>query len=260
MYLHSCRDIDDTNHRLGKWRKGDYHTEIIIGKSPEYEPDKRKANDCVLLVHGYCNELSDVRSAYAKIDRHMGANTTAYDMRGFTWPSAGRFFRYWSDLVKARRSRVALGNVISDLNKTYDKVSIIAHSMGALCVLHALKKGSIGRHQLHKIILHGGDALWRRFKRTGSYGSHSHKVEQLISFYSANDRVVRIVSKIGRPFKRIGDNPMPFEKPGNFYHVDADAVDTTQKVRHNDYKDSAAILGTTHQYLVGIKRDEANKG
>lgn len=229
MWVADCRDLDDPGDSRRDWRDGKYvwtNWGEVNG-----DPWHRGSDDVIINIHGFNTEPSSAKKAFNLIHNHQAS---LIDVRGFTWPSEGKPFRYYSDIFHARKSGPALRKLVLDLKERgYKRVSLKGYSMGGYLLIYALDK-YFNPGEIHRVVLEGADVARFRFKRHKRWGLVWGKIDKLRSYYSKHDRVLDI-SHLVRPYKRIGECKMPSMAPPIYNSVDAN-IFSNKKVRHKDYK------------------------
>ncbi len=232
MIILSARDDNNTNDTFRSWKKGTYYR---VGGAKSFEVNHKTA---IIFIHGYNNDFSDAVSLY----KGMGDlfKDSRFDTYGFTWPSSGKVVKYYSDLSKARKSAVALCRIIADMKiMGYDKVYIVAHSMGCYLAMRALMHAKTS-YLINGIAVLGADLARRRFKYGKRYAKVSHKVSKIVAYYSDSDRILSYIAKMTRPFKRVGQSGFR-KQPSNYYHFNAEKFGD-KTVRHNEYFSNKKLL------------------
>lgn len=246
MFTASCRDGNDPGDQRDDWRDGGF-SEI------KHPPAKlmKFTRTALILVHGFASKLPKVVSAYTEMAKVQSRDGNGgLDVYGFTWPSEGNI-RYFSDLLHVRKSKRALHQFIKSLrHKGYDRIAIQCHSMGSILVMEMLCEDYCKPGEIQEIIIHGGDASRKKFKKRRKYGKNSFKVDRLHSFWSKNDRVLRL-ARFLRPARRVGRHELPGRKPDNFisynYSMDSHGVE----IRHSSYRKSKEILNESVRLATG---------
>ncbi|WP_417270273.1 alpha/beta hydrolase [Celeribacter sp.] len=91
----------------------------------------------VLFVHGFNVSYPGAVFRAAQIATDFGFKNP---VTLFSWPSAGKLARYAYDRDSVLYARAALAETIQLLARTTGKVTILAHSMGGLLTMEALKR------------------------------------------------------------------------------------------------------------------------
>jgi esterase/lipase superfamily enzyme len=101
----------------------------------------RPGRETFLFVHGYNNTLSEATFRLAQMKADFGVETPAVL---FSWPSAGDPRGYIYDRDSVLFARNDLETLIKQLAPTrHDKVFVLAHSMGSLLVMEAMRQAVI---------------------------------------------------------------------------------------------------------------------
>ncbi|MCB8821118.1 alpha/beta hydrolase [Microvirga rosea] len=105
----------------------------------------------LVFIHGFNNRFDDAVFRFAQIIHDAGAPVVPVL---FTWPSRGRVLAYGYDQESNTYSRNALESTLGTLaaDPAVGEISILAHSMGNLVALEALRQMAIrDGHIAHKI-------------------------------------------------------------------------------------------------------------
>jgi esterase/lipase superfamily enzyme len=96
----------------------------------------------LVFVHGFNNRFEDAVYRFAQIQHDSGAPTVPVL---FTWPSRGSVWAYGYDLESTNYSRNALETLLRTLARdpSVGEITILAHSMGNLLTLEALRQMAI---------------------------------------------------------------------------------------------------------------------
>jgi esterase/lipase superfamily enzyme len=162
--------------------------------------------DVLIYVHGYRETFESAAISSAQLSFGIG-------FRGasalFTWPSGGATFDYGYDRESALWSRDALEDLFKGLAESPSggRVHIVAHSMGTLLALEALRslRGAGGESAMARIgavVLAAPDIDFDLFTREVQRLGPDAKKITVIS--SANDRALAISSRLAGGLVRAG--------------------------------------------------------
>jgi esterase/lipase superfamily enzyme len=150
----------DANRQIGEvqWPKqlpGDPAVDFVTLKADLINRDQAigtfarllresKKSEALVFVHGFNQKYDDAVYRFAQILHDSGAEGEVAPVL-FTWPSKGNVFAYGYDRESANFSRDALEALLRYLVKDpqVKKISILAHSMGNLVTLEALRQMAI---------------------------------------------------------------------------------------------------------------------
>jgi len=196
----------------------------------------------VIFIHGFANDPDDAIKAYSSMAPYY--KTKDYNVFGFIWPSNGYVGArsYLSDFRRARKAKHALRSAIAAIKGAMPeghKIVIQCHSMGSVVAMETL--AIIESGLIHRIIIHGGDATRKLFKKRRKYGKHFNKINGVLSLYSEHDRVLSTVAKLFRPVCRVGEKEFPKRVPDEWKSVSAEKV-SGNTIRHNSYKSAQLVL------------------
>ena len=244
MLIGNCRAAQDPGDQRRDWKEGGYS---LIEHNPEIQyPDLGTA---LIYVHGFSNKIGEVLDAYSgmcEIQNQYGIN-----IYGFTWPSEGNI-RYFSDLLHVRRSKKALhGFILSLKRKGYSKIVLQCHSMGSILCMEMIASDYCKPGDVHTVIIHGGDASRKKFKKGRKYGRNAYKLNKLVSMWSRNDRVLRW-ARILRPARRVGRHKLPKRVPETFEGMDYSYVLDCGEIRHSSYRKCKGILDDSIQVALHV--------
>lgn len=180
--------------------------EPIAGEYAQGVAGQAQGRDVLLFVHGFNESFESAAASYAELVAGIGFSGAPIL---FTWPSANALFDYVSDRDSALWSRDALEDTITALaqDATIGRVHIVAHSMGGLLALEALRSvndrlGGGLHDRMGAIVLANPDIDLDLFKR------QMHRMAGLAPkitvIVSAKDRALALSSSIAGGFKRVG--------------------------------------------------------
>lgn len=158
-----------------------------------------------VFVHGYNTTYDEAVAHVAEMAAGADGSLTPVL---FAWPSSGRITGYVADRDAAAFSRDALAELISGLtsDQRLGEVTIIAHSMGALLTVEALRQlrlgGEGGRFGKLRVVLAAPDIDIELFR------TQIRKIGPLpnpmILLVSPDDRILNLSGLIGGGRQRLG--------------------------------------------------------
>lgn len=165
-----------------------------------------EGRDVLLFVHGFNESFESASTSYAQLIE--GIHFSGAPIL-FTWPSANALFDYVSDRDSALWSRDALEDTITALanDPKIGRIHIVAHSMGGLVVLEALRAvndriGSALSARIGAIVLANPDVDIDLFKR--QMQRMAGLASKTTVIVSGKDRALALSSTIAGGFKRVG--------------------------------------------------------
>ncbi len=242
MITGNCRAAKDTGDQRSDWKQGGFS---LINHGPDIQYSG--LGTALIYVHGFSNKIEEVLNAYdGMCEKQSQFGISIY---GFTWPSEGNW-RYFSDLLHVRRSKKALHEFILNLRrKGYSRIVLQCHSMGSILVMEMLTEDYCKPKDVQVVIIHGGDASRKKFKKRRKYGSNSFKLDKLVSMWSKNDRVLRW-ARIVRPARRVGRYRMHKRAPDNFTSQNYSFTRNCGEIRHSSYRKCKDILQDSVQVAL----------
>lgn len=153
----------DANRKIGdvqfpKQVPGNPATDFVTTKLEELTQDQAVAwfhehvaqtpgRQALVFVHGFNQRFDDAVFRFAQIVHDSGAHVTPVL---FTWPSRGSILAYGYDRESTNYSRDSLERMLTFLAKDpkVGEISIIAHSMGNVVTLEALRQMAIRNRQI----------------------------------------------------------------------------------------------------------------
>jgi esterase/lipase superfamily enzyme len=219
--------------------------EEFIARARERVNGSRAFKDqAVVFVHGYNNSFD-----YALYRTAQMAYDLKFDGAAFlySWPSLGDFSGYGYDRESSLQAEPYLRQYLElVLKETGAKqVSVIAHSMGNLPLLQALR--DLGPNlppdvRLNQIIMAAPDVDRNVFE---NIASDLQKYGRGLTLYaSANDRAMQAARRVAGGIPRAGDVPLD----GPIIIEGIDTIDVTQTsldylaLNHSIYAEKSALL------------------
>jgi esterase/lipase superfamily enzyme len=164
-----------------------------------------KEKKALIFIHGFNTdfEAAALRTAQIIWDLQYRGTTVL-----FSWPSRGDMTDYFYDKDSALGSRGALLHVIADLQKAgYDRIDILAHSMGNLVAIDALFNSAASRSPttIAQLVMAAPDVDRDIFVQEMPEVA---KVAKGLTLYaSSKDRALALSKRLAGNIPRAGDVP-----------------------------------------------------
>ena len=165
-----------------------------------------EGRDVLIYVHGFNETFESATTSYAKLV--AGIQFSGVPVL-FTWPSRGALLDYVTDRESAMWSRDTLEDTLMALatDPRVGRIHIIAHSMGGLVTLEALRSiadrsGGLLGSRFGAIILANPDVDMDLFKRQTK--RLAPLVPKMTVIISAKDRALELSSKLAGNVPRVG--------------------------------------------------------
>jgi len=165
-----------------------------------------EGRDVLVYVHGFNETFDSATTSYAKLVSGIGF-TGAPVL--FTWPSRASLLDYGTDRESAMWSRDALEDMLTSLaaDPRVGRIHILAHSMGGLVTLEALRSiadrsGGLLAGRFGAIVLANPDVDIDLFKRQTK--RLAPLVPKMTVIVSGKDRALEISSKLAGGVPRVG--------------------------------------------------------
>jgi esterase/lipase superfamily enzyme len=213
----------------------------LIGKSPKHR--------ALVFVHGFNTRFEDAVFRFAQLVHD--SRTDAAPVL-FTWPSKGSVLAYGYDHESASYSRDALEDLLRWLAKNPDvgSVTVLAHSMGNLVTLEALRQiairdGKIPR-KIDTVLLAAPD-VDVDLART-QVAAMGPQRPNFILFVSREDRALALSRRLWGKV-RLGaidpeQEPLKSElRRERIEVVDLTGVPSPDKLRHGTYAENPEVVG-----------------
>jgi esterase/lipase superfamily enzyme len=210
--------------------------------------------DVLVFVHGYNTNFADAAFRFAQIVHDSGFKGVPVL---FTWPSRGELLQYPYDRESAFYSRdfleLNLRAIARDLGPT--RMDILAHSMGTLLTLEAVRQAAIRGDgtfggKLRNIILAAPDVDLDVFK------TQMRQIKRPVTvFVSADDRALAFSRRFAGDKTRLGavsaqDTQVVADlaKLGARI-IDLSGVSTSDQLNHDKFAASAKVVSLIGQRL-----------
>jgi esterase/lipase superfamily enzyme len=210
--------------------------------------------DVLVFVHGYNTNFADAAFRFAQIVHDSGFKGVPVL---FTWPSRGELLQYPYDRESAFYSRdfleLNLRAIARDLGTT--RIDILAHSMGTLLTLEAVRQaairgdGSFGG-KLRNIILAAPDVDLDVFR------TQMRQIKRPVTvFVSADDRALAFSRRFAGDKTRLGAvSAQDTEVIADLARlgariIDISGVETSGQLKHAKFAASANVVALIGQRL-----------
>ncbi len=169
--------------------------------------------DLMIFVHGARNTFYRALGQASQYRHFTGRNTVVL---AFAWPSTGTFWRYGSDVKRARQSARQLSDLVELLarHSTARKINILGYSLGGVVVSNALAllredhanetgEALLGRLRIGEVYYAAADIDTAEF--TQQLKAYHDMVGRVSMTVNLNDKVLKMSqfrnrsSRIGRP-------------------------------------------------------------
>lgn len=220
----------------------------------------------LVFVHGYNTRFEEAVYRFAQIAHDAHADVTPVL---FTWPSRGRAFDYLYDRDSATYSRDALEAVLQGLAKDpkVAKISILAHSMGNVVAVEALRQMAIRDRaispKIADIMLAAPDLDVDVFRREIAEIQSEAKTPPITLFVSQDDRALGLSRWVAGDSPRIGaidPRQEPYRSELEKAHVqvvDLTKVASDDPVNHGKFASSQVVQAIGMRLAAGQKLNDA---
>jgi esterase/lipase superfamily enzyme len=164
-----------------------------------------KKKRALIFVHGFNTKFQDAVFRTAQIVWDLQFRGTAVL---FSWPSRGEIADYFYDKDSAFGSRAALLRVIDNLHKArFERIDIIAHSMGNLIAVDALSNSIAARSPtaIAQLVMAAPDVDRDMFIQ--EIPKLAKVAKSLTLYASANDKALQLSKRVAGGIPRAGDVP-----------------------------------------------------
>jgi esterase/lipase superfamily enzyme len=204
----------------------------------------------LLFVHGYNTRFEEAVYRFAQITHDSGAPVLPVL---FTWPSRGKLFDYVYDRDSATYSRDGLEAVLQALVKdpNVDSISILAHSMGNLVAVEALRQMAIRDRKLSPkikdIMLAAPDLDFDVFRREIAEIEASDKNPPVTLFVSQDDHALAASRELAGDEPRLGaidPNAEPYRselEKARVNVIDLSKVKSDDDLNHGKFATSEVV-------------------
>lgn len=215
--------------------------------------------DVLVFVHGYNTNFADASYRFAQIVHDAGFKGVAVL---FTWPSRGQLLQYPYDRESAFYSRDFLEAALRGISRELgaSRIDILAHSMGTLVTLEALRQAAIRGDgnfggKLRNVMLAAPDIDLDVFK------TQLREIKREITvFVSADDRALAFSRRFAGDKTRLGaisakDTEIVADLARNGAHIiDLSDISTSDQLNHGKFASSPKVV-----QLIG-RRLQADRG
>ena len=228
--------------------------------------DASSSRHVLVFVHGYNTRFEEAVYRFAQIAHDAHADVLPVL---FTWPSRGKTLDYVYDRESAIYSRDALEAVLKALveDRHVAKVSVLAHSMGNLVAIEALRQMAIRDRKLSPkivdVMLAAPDIDLDVFRRQIASIRAVGELPPITLFASQDDRALGISRLLAGDQQRLGAID-PAAEPAksilaeaNVRVVDLTKVQASDSARHGKFAGGSVILSIGARLASGQKLNDA---
>jgi len=218
---------------------------------------KTPGRQVLLFVHGYNTRFEEAVYRFAQIIHDSKSNVTPVL---FTWPSRGKLLAYTYDRESANYSRDALEAVLQAMvkNPKVGEISILAHSMGNVVTLEALRQMAIRdkavASKIKNVMLAAPDVDYDVFRR--QIAEMGEKRPNFTLFVSQDDEALSLSAKVWGGQARLGmidpkQEPYRSElEKARFNVVDLTEVKSRDSLNHGKFAESPLVVQAIGQRLA----------
>lgn len=206
--------------------------------------------DVLVFVHGYNTDLTSAVLRTAQFAHDSGFDGLPVV---FSWASRGRTLDYVYDLNSALHARENLVEVGAALTSTRaEGVDLLAHSMGNLLTLEALRSAAlVGRLEralrLRSVTLAAPDVDLDLFRKQLS--TIPRNVAPIYVLVSGDDRALAISRRIAGGVPRAGDADPETLAGLGVEVIDLTAVADRESIHHTKFADAPEVVQLTGRLL-----------
>lgn len=200
------RPDPDTQFALTGWQDYDSRPDFARDLNHDLSELRFAERDVFVFVHGFNTPFSDGLYLNAQIINDFGLQTAFVH---YAWPSAGQFPAYLYDRDSAQFARDGLVETLTLLaDSEAIRINLIAHSMGSLVTMEALRELSLTGRQdvlekIDPVILASPDIDIDVF--LSQLSAIEPRPEHLLVFVSARDRALLLSDRLrGGDHRRLG--------------------------------------------------------
>jgi esterase/lipase superfamily enzyme len=221
--------------------------ETLVAVRREIQRRPASERDVLVFVHGYNTNFADAAYRFAQIVHDAGFKGVAVL---FTWPSRGQLLQYPYDRESAMYSRdfleLNLRAISRDLGTT--RIDVLAHSMGTLLTLEALRQASIRGDgsfggKLRDVMLAAPDVDLDVFR------TQLRQIKRPVTvFVSADDRALALSRRFAGDKTRLGaisakdvDIVADLEKGGATI-IDLSETSSSDRLNHAKFASSPRVV------------------
>lgn len=210
---------------------------------------KTPGRHALVFVHGYNQRFDDAVFRFAQIVHDSGADVTPVL---FTWPSRGSLLAYGYDRESTSYSRDTLERLLTFManDPSVSEVSVLAHSMGNVVTLEALRQMAIrnGRipPKIKNVMLAAPDVDVDVFRSV--FNEIGDKRPNFTMFVSQDDKALKVSKRVWGGVPRIGQVD-PTQEPyrseferNKITVVDLTRLDTSDPLNHGKFAASPLVV------------------
>ena len=221
----------------------------------------------LIFVHGYNTKFEEAVYRFAQIVHDSGAPVLPFL---FTWPSRGNLLNYVYDHDSAMYSRDALEDVLQAMvdDPKVGSISILAHSMGNIVAVEALRQMAIRDKglplKIKDIMLASPDIDFEVFRREIAEIEKSGKAAPVTLFVSNDDQALDASSflaggepRLGRLDPRVEPFKSNLERAG-VNVVDLSAFKSDSAMNHSKFADADVVSSIGERLAHGQTLTDAH--
>jgi len=238
--------LPNGKYQVYEFRKASKGKEAQARRLRDVPVDK----DILLLIHGFNNDFEDVTRAYLDFQGRIRRAGFRGNILGFTWPSFGKWYRYFGDKEQVEYATPALINFLTKFRPLLKQKALFVntHSMGAYLLIRALSDYSRidaipdsrpGGNVIDEVSFFAADVSDDILHR-GEDGYHVvQETRRLTSYFSNRDPVLALSLIVNRD-DRLGLNgaQRPRRLPKDAFQVNCKTVIDT----HSGYRKEARVM------------------
>ncbi len=210
---------------------------------------KTPGRQALVFVHGYNQRFDDAVFRFAQIVNDSGADVAPVL---FTWPSRGSLLAYGYDRESTSYSRDALERLLTFManDPNVSEVSILAHSMGNVVTLEALRQMAIrnGRimPKIKNVMLAAPDVDVDVFRSV--FNEIGDKRPNFTMFVSQDDKALKVSKRVWGGVPRVGQVD-PYQEPyrseferNGITVVDLTKLESVDPLNHGKFAASPLVV------------------
>lgn len=216
--------------------------------------ERGASNEILVAVHGYNVRFDEAARGAAQFSFNTRFNgQTTF----FAWPSLGKTLRYTADEDRAVSAAGAFIEFLEILQRQYDKVHVLAHSMGNRVVLNALERRALDSERLGSVAWVAPDVS--RWTFADRFPNFAGEPDRNTLYASRKDKALKVSSALKSPrIGRIDDDGIPFMIGG------LETVDTSNvasgilSLEHSPHMNKRSVM-TDLQILLNSGRAASDR-
>ena len=241
------------------------HGHFVAAAAQNAKLSSDAPSHAVIFVHGFNVTFDEALLRAGQIANDLGRNSPFGTVILFSWPSAGRLDGYVYDMDSADLAITQLSDFLRNvaLKAHFEKVHIIAHSMGNVSLLGALqklRKQPVPRAKFGQIVLVAPDIDAAKFRQIAD--GIDKQAEGVTLYVSSTDMALIVSRRMRGDYPRAGDVP-------DLGPVVLDGIDTIDisripselfSLQHNKYAGRKELLADMRAiFKTGLRAPIRNK-